>query len=161
MENKFLKFCGMFVLPLIAAVPLLLFGITKYNYTGILNITGLRPYAIAGGLFYGLILFLLLQKIHPAKVNKRFLFFWFLGIITPYAKGSLLGQCHLLFALVGTIILQFCIYPLWYKNHTITQCYFASCFLTFLIIITSNAITGPAELAYAVPLPILLSLLCK
>ena len=151
--------CGLVVLPIIAAVPLLLCGVTKYNYTGILNLPGVRPWAVGLGLFYGLMIFLLLEDLHHAKTNVAYIVLWVLGILTPYTKGSVVGQFHLLFGTVGTIVLQLCLLPLWHMDKTITRMYACTCLLAIMIVITFCAVTGLAEIAYAVPLPILLTLL--
>lgn len=151
--------CGYFVFPCIAALPLLYMDPLKYNYTGILNLPGARPAAAAGALAYGMYLTWLLEKLHPCRRNLLFAALWAAGVLIPYAPGSAAGQLHLLAGTAGFAVLQTALFPLWYRSRACTQFYMAACMLAGLLIMTFSSVTGWAEIAYATPLPALLTYL--
>lgn len=152
---------GYAVFPCIAALPLLYMDPLKYNYTGLLNLPSVRPAAIAGALSYGFFLSWLLQRLHPCRRNILFTVLWTAGVLIPYAPGSSAGQFHLLACMAGFAVLQTALLPLWYRNRLCTQLYIATCILAGLLIMTFSSVTGWAEIAYAAPLPALLTWLFR
>lgn len=149
---------GCILFPLTITISLLVMDPLQYNFTGILNIPALRLYAILFALLYGAFLFFLLR--HTAKTNAAYLylFFWIVGVLTPYAKDTTAGQFHLLFALAGFVFLQISLIPLILKDQSFSRPYFAMCFLAMLVTMTFSSITGYSEIIYGAGLSILLTL---
>lgn len=147
---------GCIFFPLCITITLLVMDPLRYNFTGILNIPSLRPFAIIFALLYGTFIFLLLPQSN--KASYLYLFFWIAGVLTPYAKGSLAGQFHLFFALTGFTFLQVAMVSLLVKKQTFAKLYFAMCFLASLLTMTFSSITGYTEIIYGAGLSILLTL---
>ena len=151
---------GCILFPTVITISLLVMDPLKYNFTGILNIPSLRIPAILFALLYGLFLFYLILSSSKTKSAYLYMLFWIAGVLTPYAKGSIAGQFHLLFALLGFFFLQVSLIPVLLKDISFARNYFAMCFLAVLLTLTFSSITGYTEIVYGAGLSILLSLTC-
>lgn len=146
---------GCILFPFTITIVLLLADPLQYNFTGILNLPRLRPFAILFSLLYGIFIFCLIRQ---TKTAKLYLLFWIAGVLTPYAKSTTAGQFHLLFAMAGFFFLQVSLIPLLFQKQNFAKYYFAMCFLAMLVTMTFSSITGYTEIIYGAGLSILLSL---
>ncbi len=124
-----------------------------FNFTGLLNQSQTRIYAILLCVYFTVLL--LFHLYHLKKKQNCFILFLLICLTTliPYSNtGNLFSQLHLLFALATLVYLNVILYTFYWYSKKITTFYLCCCVLSCGFVLTYSAITGISEWIYVIGL---------
>ena len=125
----------------------------QFNFTGLLNQSSTRIYAIILCIYFT---FLLTIHFYHLKKKQNIIILFLLICLTtfiPYSNtGNLASQLHLSFAITALVYLNLSLYPFYWHSKQITYFYICCCILSCGFVLTYSAITGISEWIYVIGL---------
>jgi hypothetical protein len=163
LEKKVSPWLALVVWPLLFILVLCSEGLWKYNFTGLLTDS---PHHVLYRIAFACILAWLVRTLyrlsfaHARKVLFAFAFTAILALFTPYLHGQdFITNLHLAFSFAAFLFFNGCFLSLLQYRRNLLLFYFCLLLTCILLVITAGAVTGIAELIYAVCTSILLGIL--